>query len=204
MTQVTRPSSSFSVYNTPLDSLTPVPSQSNITAVAKTYSSLSLSSKLGTNIPPRLRTTIKQLGGLLSTQPSSSDVHQEFLTFGILSEKLTKVQKQQEDQTKGHKEEKLIPALDSNSNDRRKGWLFRLVLRLQYTLQHITFRLLRKMMRYQRTVYWIAACVLLRNGVHEFVQQLSLMMLETLFANKNTSLLSIQTVLRIGNSQMTL
>ncbi|KAI8375014.1 CRAL-TRIO domain-containing protein [Choanephora cucurbitarum] len=204
MTHVTRPSSSFSIYTTPLDSLTPVHSHSNLTTIAKAYSSLSLSSKLGNNMPPRLRTTIKQLGGFLSAQHSSSDVHQDFLAFGLLSEKLSKVQKQQEEQNKTFKEERAVSPFASASSDRRKGWLFRLVLRFQYTLQHITFRFLKKMIRYQRTVYWVAACVLLRNGVHELVQQLSLMMLETLFASKKTSSLGINTVLRIGNSQMTL
>lgn len=156
----TRPSSSFSLYATPIASLTPVASHANLTSVAKAYSNLSLQTKLS-GVP--LRTTIKTL---LFVSPSTDLIGG--VPSWVLSEKLNAIH--QKDET------------------RPRRWFIKLLSKFEHTARYITMRMLRKLVKYRGTLYWIVACFLLRNGVQELVQHVLMLMMQLALTNsgKNT------------------
>jgi hypothetical protein len=194
--KLARPPSSFSLYATPRASLTPVSSHTNLASVAKAYSNLSLQSKIGNGMPPRLRTTIKQLGDLFVVPPPAASSSQTDLVGGVpswvLSEKLSDIRQQQQQ--------------EQDNNDRR-NWLMRLLMQFNKTVRHITFRTLKKMVRYRGTLYWIVACVLLRNGVQELLQHVFLLMMEVLLIGKPSAArnaVGMRSLLSLTTGQMTL
>lgn len=180
---LTRPPSSFSLYSTPISSLTPVASHANLASMAKTYSSLSLQSKLGNGMPPRLRTTIKTLGDLFvtPTTTSSNNNNTSDLIGGVpswvLSEKLNAIQQQQPAETSLTS----IPSSSSSNSDgfnnSNKSWIYKLFLKVENTARYFTLRILKKMVKYRGPLYWIVACILLRNGVQELIQHVFMLMI---------------------------
>jgi hypothetical protein len=187
---LTRPPSSFSLYATPRASLTPVASHNNLASVAKAYSSLSLQSKIGNG---RLRTTIKQLGDLFVVPPPA-DSPQTDLVGGVpswvLSEKLSDIRRQQQEEP-----------------DTGRNFIKRLMMQFNSAARHITLRILKKMVHYRGTLYWIVACVLLRNGVQELLQHLFLLMMEVMLIGKPSAArnaVGMRSLLSLTTGQMTL
>jgi hypothetical protein len=193
MEPLTRPSSSFSLYSTPIASLTPVASHANLASVAKAYSNLSLQSKFGNGMPPRLRTTIKTLGDLFVVPNNASSSSSNDLIGGVpswvLSEKLNAIHKKQ-DETK----------------DNNKSWLLKLLLKCENTVRYITLRILKKLVKYRGTLYWLVACFLLRNGVQELVQHIFMLMMQlVLNSNSARNTVGLRSLLSLTTSgQMTL
>lgn len=183
--KLTRPPSSFSLYNTPLASLSPVASHANLASVAKAYSSLSLQSKLGNGMPPRFRSTIKQLGDMMTTSSSPQPAENEGISSWLLSEKLR--------------------AIQNNSNPRRSpSWFLNLFFKFETTARHITLGLIKKMVRYRGTLYWVVACILLRNGVQELLQHVFLIMMEIMFRPAAGNAVGMRSLLSLTTGQMTL
>ncbi|KAL0140572.1 hypothetical protein V8B55DRAFT_1508505 [Mucor lusitanicus] len=189
--KLARPPSSFSLYNTPLASLSPVASHANLASVAKAYSNLSLQSKLGNGMPPRFRSTIKQLGDMMTTSSSSSSsqpAEEEGISSWLLSEKLQAIQNN-----------------GNSSNPRRSpNWFLNLFFKFETTARHITLRLIKKMIRYRGTLYWVVACVLLRNGVQELLQHVFLLMMEIMFRPAAGNAVGMRSLLSLTTGQMTL
>lgn len=186
--KLTRPPSSFSLYNTPLASLSPVASHANLASVAKAYSNLSLQSKLGNGMPPRFRTTIKQLGDMMTTSSSSQSTEEQGISSWMLSEKLQAIQNN-----------------SNNSNPRRSpNWFLNLFFKFENTARHITLRLIKKMIRYRGTLYWVIACILLRNGVQELLQQVLLIMMEIMLKPTAQNAVGMRSLLSLTTGQMTL
>ncbi|KAI8067381.1 CRAL-TRIO domain-containing protein [Thamnidium elegans] len=186
----TRPPSSFSVYGTPLGSLTPVASHTNLNSLAKAYSSLSLQSKIGNGMPPRLRSTIKTL----FVTPTSSSSSTTDLIGGVpswvLSEKLNAIH----DETN-----------NNNNNNNNKSWLLKLIMKCEHTVRYVTIRILKKMIRYKSTFYWMIACFLLRNGVQELIQHVFMLMMQVVLDfNSVRDTVGLRSILSLTNGQMTL
>lgn len=180
----TRPPSSFSVYGTPIGSLTPVASHTNLNSLAKAYSTLSLQSKIGNGMPPRLRSTIKTL----FVTPTSSSSSSTDLIGGVPSWVLS---------------EKLNAIRDETSNDNNNNnWLLTLIMKCEHTVRYVTIRILKKMIRYKRTFYWMVACFLLRNGVQELIQHVFMLMMQVVLDfNSVRNTVGLRSIL---NGQMTL
>jgi hypothetical protein len=196
---LTRPPSSFSLYATPISSLTPVASHTNLTSVAKAYSNLSLTSKIGNNMSPRFRTTIKTLGDLFVVPNTSSSSSASNDIIGgvpswVLSEKLNAIH-QQQDET----------PIDNNSNN-NTPWILKLFLKCQHTIRYMTLRVMKKMVKYRSTLYWILACILLRNGVQELIQHVFMLMMQVLLnSNSASNAVGLRSLLFItSGGQMTL
>ncbi|CEP16569.1 hypothetical protein [Parasitella parasitica] len=186
--KLARPPSSFSLYSTPLASLSPVASHTNLASVAKAYSNLSLQSKLGNGMPPRFRTTLKQLGDMMTTTSASSQYGQG-VPSGILSEKLQAVQN----------------SSISNSNPRRSpNWALRLLSQFETTTRYVALKLIKKLIRYRGTVYWMVACILLRNGVQELLQHVFLIMMEIVLKPTAGNAVGMRSLLSLTTGQMTL
>ncbi|GAN01128.1 hypothetical protein MAM1_0005c00559 [Mucor ambiguus] len=186
--KLTRPPSSFSLYNTPLASLSPVASHANLASVAKAYSNLSLQSKLGNGMPPRFRSTIIQLGDMMTTSSSSEPAEDEGISSWLLSEKLQAIQNN-----------------GNSSNPRRSpSWFLNLFFKFETTARHITLRLIKKMIRYRGTLYWVVACILLRNGVQELLQHVFLIMMEIMFKPAAGNAVGMRSLLSLTTGQMTL
>ncbi|KAI9360726.1 CRAL-TRIO domain-containing protein [Pilaira anomala] len=191
-TTTTRPTNSL--YATPIASLTPVTSHTNLNNLAKVYSNLSLQTKLGNNISPRFRSTLKKTLGDLFVTPSSSSSsasNDNNMIAGVpswvLSEKLNAI----------HQESN-----NSNNNNNNNSWLIRLLLKSQHISRQITLKVLRKLIRYKSTFYWVIACFLLRNGVQELIQHVFMLMMQVVLdfnSVRNTALMSTLT-----RGQMTL
>lgn len=180
----TRPTNSL--YATPIASLTPVTSHTNLNNLAKVYSNLSLQN----NISPRFRSTLKKTLGDLFVTPSSSTAAAADTSMiagvpsWVLSEKLNAI----------HQE--------SNNNNNNTHWLLRLLLKSQHISRQITLKVLRKLIRYKSTFYWVIACFLLRNGVQELIQHVFMLMMQVVLdfnSVRNTALMSSLT-----RGQMTL
>lgn len=192
-----RPSSSFSLYTTPLASLTPVASHNNLASVAKAYSSLSLQTKIGNGMPPRLRTTFKQLGDLFVVPSpaivTSSSQTEEIggVPSWVLSEKLSNIRQQQQ----------------QDDGRPRHNWIMQLLIQFDKAVRNITLRTLKKMVQYRGTLYWIVACILLRNGVQELLQNVFLLMMEVLLIGKPSvarNAVGMRNLLSLTTGQMTL
>lgn len=200
---LTRPPSSFSLYSTPISSLTPVASHNNLSSLARAYSSLSLNSKIGNNMPPRLRTTIKTIGDLFvvpnnnsnntsstAAAPTSNDLIGGVPSW-VLSEKLNAIQQQDE--------------TPSPPNNNITPWILRLYMKCENTIRYITLRVLKKMVKYRGTLYWIVACILLRNGVQELIQHVFMLMMQVLLnSNSASNAVGLRSLLSITSGQMTL
>ncbi|KAI8647417.1 CRAL-TRIO domain-containing protein [Parasitella parasitica] len=185
--KIARPPSSFSLYNTPLASLSPVASHTNLASVAKAYSNLSLQSKLGNSMPPRFRTTLKQLGDMMTTSASSQ--FEEGVPSWILSEKLQAVQN----------------SSNNGSNSKRSSsWVLKLMSKFETTARYVTLKLIKKLIRYRGTVYWMVACILLRNGVQELLQHVFLIMMEIVLKPTAGNAVGMRGLLRLTTGQMTL
>ncbi|KAI9496831.1 hypothetical protein BDB00DRAFT_785271 [Zychaea mexicana] len=155
-----RLSTASSCYATPVGGMTPIPSHSNLVALATK--------------PPRMRSAFKSL-----LDPNDG------VSSWLLSEKLTALQEQQNEG-----QSSLTPSERRNSSSSSSGRLhdrqrrrdvavevvLSVLVRAERLVRMMVIRMLKKAVRYRNTVYWIAACVLLRDGVQEFMQQfLSLM-----------------------------
>ncbi|KAG2196236.1 hypothetical protein INT47_007663, partial [Mucor saturninus] len=176
----TRPSSSFSLYGTPIGSLTPVASHANLTSVAKAYSNLSLPSKLGNGMP--LRTTIKTLG--LFVNASSTDFIGGVPSW-VLSEKLNAIHGVGDETT------------------RRRRWFIKLLSRCEHTARYMTMRILRKVVKYRGTLYWVVACFLLRNGVQELIEHVFMLMMQLMLTNSARNTVGLGSLLSLTSGQMT-
>ncbi|KAI8388608.1 CRAL-TRIO domain-containing protein [Radiomyces spectabilis] len=164
-----RSSPSLSAYATPAGGLTPTVSHSDLTKLAKAYSHISLHSKLPT-IP--LRTGFRVLGHWLMQQQDRGQ-----MSSSALMEKLGQLQTVQ---SQGGGDE---PSAIKLPRHMPKGWLhwFPLSLsKLQWIIQCLMIRTIKRLVRYRNTLYWIAACVLLRNGIQEFVQNMVMLTMEVL------------------------
>jgi hypothetical protein len=222
---LTRPPSSFSLYSTPISSLTPVASHANLASVAKAYSNLSLQSKIGNGMPPRLRTTIKTLGDLFVTPTTTTSSNTQQPTNDliggvpswVLSEKLSAIQQTQ------HETSLSVPSTTtantantaSSTNDdftnnynnynHKKSWTLRLFLKMENTVRYFTLRILKKMMKYRGTLYWIVACILLRNGVQELIEHVFMLMMQVLLnSNSARNTVGLRSILSLTTGQMTL
>lgn len=206
---LTRPASSFSLYATPISSLTPVASHTNLASVAKAYSSLSLNSKIGNNMPPRLRTTIKTLGDLFVTPNNASSSSNDSIggiSSWALSEKLSTIQRQQQQQEQDETPLSFNNDFNyNNNNNNNKTWMYKLLIKCENAVRYITVRILKKMVKYRGTLYWIVACILLRNGVQELIQHVFMLMMQVLLnSNSASNAVGLRSLLRISAGQMTL
>lgn len=206
---LTRPASSFSLYATPISSLTPVASHTNLASVAKAYSSLSLNSKIGNNMPPRLRTTIKTLGDLFVTPNNASSSSNDSIggiSSWALSEKLSTIQRQQQQQEQDETPLSFNNDFNyNNNNNNNKTWIYKLYIRCENAVRYVTVRILKKMVKYRGTLYWIVACILLRNGVQELIQHVFMLMMQVLLnSNSASNAVGLRSLLRISAGQMTL
>ncbi|KAI9243928.1 hypothetical protein BDA99DRAFT_544246 [Phascolomyces articulosus] len=154
--QQRRHSTASTCYATPVGGMTPIPSHSNLVALTK---------------PPRIRSAFKSF-----LDPNDG------VSSWLLSEKLTALQEQQsEEELSSGDETDQERRLQLRNNRQRKrdvavGIVFGALVSAERLVRLMVIRILKKAVRYRNTVYWIAACVLLRDGVQEFMQQvLSLM-----------------------------
>lgn len=158
-------------------------------------------------MPPRLRTTIKTLGDLFVTPnnpPSSSNDSIGGVSSWALSEKLSTIQKQQQQQ-----QDETLPPFNNdfnyNNNNNNKTWIYKLFIKCENTIRYITLRILKKMVKYRGTLYWVIACVLLRNGVQELIQHVFMLMMQVLLnSNSASNAVGLRSLLRISAGQMTL
>ena len=188
---LTRPASSTSLYATPISSLTPVASHANLTQLARAYSSLSLNSKIGNGIPPRFRHTIKTLGDLLVTPTTQNHDLIGGVPSWVLSEKLDSLQQQ----------DAYLPN-NNEDNNNRKPWLLCFILKCENRARLFTLGLLKKMMKYKSTLYWLVICILLRNGVQELLHQVVMLIMQVAL-NTNPST-GMRHLLSLTTGQLTL
>ena len=154
--------SASTCYATPVGGMTPISSHSNLAALTKT---------------PRIRSAFKNF-----LDPNDG------VSSWLLSEKLTALQEQQsEEETTLSSEEEAEPArrrLRRTNRQRKRdvavGLVFGIMVSAERLMRVMIIRMLKKAVRYRNTVYWIAACVLLRDGLQEFMQQILSLMGEVL------------------------
>jgi len=60
------------------------------------------------------------------------------------------------------------------------------------------------MIRYRGTLYWVIACILLRNGVQELLQQVLLIMMEIMLKPTAQNAVGMRSLLSLTTGQMTL
>ncbi|KAG2225279.1 hypothetical protein INT45_001503 [Circinella minor] len=149
-------------YATPVGGMTPISSHGNLTALTK---------------PPRIRSAFKNF-----LDPNDG------VSSWLLSEKLTALQEQQsEEETTWSSEDEAEPSrrrLRRTNRQRKRdvavGLVFGMMFSAQRLMRVMIIRMLKKAVRYRNTVYWIAACILLRDGLQEFMQQILSLMGEVL------------------------
>ncbi|KAG0174799.1 hypothetical protein DFQ28_004464 [Apophysomyces sp. BC1034] len=169
--------SASSVYATPIGTLSPVPSYSNLSNVAKTYALQ----------PPKLRSSIK---AFLAPDGGSSGGSRG-VSSRVLKQKLREVQR-----------ERL--SLSSGSGSLPDRWR-RLLFRLWLAMEERAGRMLQKTVEYRNTFYWIAACVILRNRLREVLQSMFILLIE-LLVDRSTegNAVGWRSLLRLTTGQMTL
>lgn len=59
-------------------------------------------------------------------------------------------------------------------------------------------------MRYRGTLYWVIACILLRNGVQELLQHVFLIMMEIILKPTAGKAVGMRSLLSLTTGQMTL
>lgn len=167
-----------SLYNTPLGSLTPVSSHTNLTQMARVYSSLALNSKLGGT--PRFRNTITKLGDLFIT-PSPSQVP----VATLLTE-----QQPPSSPRRGWFIQ-LVLRMEST---------------VRYLVIKTIKKIVAYSRGGNASLwYWVIAGVLLREGVQEFCQHIFLMMMELMLIGKpdTPNSIGMRSTLGLIRGQMT-
>ncbi|KAI8981057.1 CRAL-TRIO domain-containing protein [Pilobolus umbonatus] len=160
---LSRSASSFSLYATPLASLTPVTSHTNLTNVAKVYSNLSFQSKIGGLSPP-FRTTIKSLGDLF-VPASDSYINEASSLSSALTERLEQIENND--------------TINRRSKRRMIGQhCLRLVLNVEHMMKHIVIIFMKKLHKYRITFCWVIALILVRNGARELLQNVFLLLMK--------------------------
>ncbi|CEJ01605.1 hypothetical protein RMCBS344292_15628 [Rhizopus microsporus] len=140
---LSRPSSAFSHYETPLGPLTPITSHSNLLFL----SMQSANTNKTVNKLQDLFTTVPASSTASSPLSSSGGDHQLEISPLVSKEKLTVVD-------------------NSSFIKKRKRWFTDTRLFIQY----FGVKMIKKIIQYKSTFfYWILACILLRNGIQELL-----------------------------------
>lgn len=140
---LSRPSSAFSHYETPLGPLTPITSHSNLLFL----SMQSANTNKTVNKLQDLFTTVPASSTASSPLSSSGGDHQLEISPLVSKEKLTVVD-------------------NSSFIKKRKRWFTDTRLFIQY----FGVKMIKKIIQYKSTfLYWILACILLRNGIQELL-----------------------------------
>ncbi|KAI8148191.1 hypothetical protein BJV82DRAFT_506700 [Fennellomyces sp. T-0311] len=140
-----RLSTASSCYATPIGGMTPIPSHTNLVGLTKT---------------PRIRSALRSF---LDPNDGASS--------WILSEKLNALERQQRAESTTTSGEPSRRRRERR-RDMAAGLVLRMLVRAEHLVRLMVVRCLKKAVRYRNTMYWIAACVLLRDGVQEFLQHL--------------------------------